>query len=120
MAGVADAVLFAGEQAIDDPEIRVGRWIFEEGGLFRGGRRQADQIEVDAAQQTAAVGHTGRFESPRLMAGGEKRINRVCCVRRAGRGAGDGRPDERFERPERRRLLFRRRREPAAEAEQTR
>jgi hypothetical protein len=42
MAGVAGALLIAGEQAVNDFFVGVGRGIVEEGLLFLGSGRNAD------------------------------------------------------------------------------
>ena len=55
VAGVADAVLLAGQKAVDQLLVGVGRLVVQEGILLGRRRRNADQIEVDAAQQGTLV-----------------------------------------------------------------
>ena len=47
---IADAVLFAGEKAIDYFLVGLGRRLFEEGFLFGRCGRNADEVEINASQ----------------------------------------------------------------------
>ena len=60
MAAVANAMLLAGQQAIDQLFVSVGRFVVEKRVLLGGRRRDADQVQIDAAQQRALVGRADR------------------------------------------------------------
>ena len=63
------AVVRRGQQPVDDPGEGVGRIIAEEGRDLLGGRRQADQVEGDAADQGRLVGRRRRRQSDWPRAG---------------------------------------------------
>ena len=54
--GPALAVMGAGQQAIDQPLVGIGRAVGEEGRDLLGSRRQAEQVERQAANQGPPVG----------------------------------------------------------------
>ena len=65
VAGPALAVVRAGEQAIDQLLVGVGRSVVHEGVHLLRRRRQADQVEGDAADERAAVGRWRRGQGLR-------------------------------------------------------
>ena len=62
---VADAVLLAGEQPVDHLLVGVRRLVAEERVLLGERRREADQVEGDAAEQRPLVGRTDRLQALR-------------------------------------------------------
>ena len=75
------AVLGAGQQPVDDLLVGVRRRVGEEGVQLLAGRRQADQVEVDAAQQGVRLrrGRTQRH-ALRWCARGQERVDRIAAA----------------------------------------
>ena len=85
------AIAVAREQGIDRLLVAVGL----EGGELLGRRRQADEIEIDAAAERGGVGLRRRREPLRGKVRGDDRVDRT----RAGGDSGHGRPLREHERP---------------------
>jgi hypothetical protein len=66
---VTDGVLLVGEEAVDDFFESVGRVVSEKGVELGWRRRDACEIEVNAAEQRGFVSGTGGFESTRFEPG---------------------------------------------------
>jgi len=81
------------QQAVDQPLIGRRRGVGDEGGDLLGGRRQARQVERDAADQGGGAGHRRRLQA--LL--GEFRAHEMIDRRRALRGSFG--PPERTPRP---------------------
>ena len=77
MAAVADAVLLAGQQPVHHLFVGVGGLVVEERFLFGGRGRDADQVEVNAAQQRALI-RWATGSSPGPVFGGDEGIDGVC------------------------------------------
>ncbi len=107
------AVVRAGQQPIDHLFVGVGRSVLEKGVLFVEGRRQAGQVEGDAAQQAQLLGgrrwfHPGGIlaredegvdgvDAPGLVVDGRqvRPPRRLEQGRRSGRGpAGEGQEEQ--------------------------
>ena len=71
------AILRAVEEAIDHLLVGVIGGVGEEGEPLFGGGDQADQVEVDPAEERPLVGVGARPEPARLVLGGEERVDRV-------------------------------------------
>ena len=97
VAAVADAVLLAGEQAVDDLFVSVRRFVVEEGVLLGGRRRDADQVEIDAAQERALVGRTDGLH---LLFCIHRLDERVDGIRDRGRRCRECRTRQRLQGPE--------------------
>ena len=84
--GETFAVVRAGEQAFHQPGVGVGRAIGDEGiHLFRRGR-QAEEVEVEAAGERAAVGLADGAETLRTQPGLDQRVDGRVHGRRGGLG----------------------------------
>ena len=83
MAAIANAVLVAGQKAVDQFFIGVGRFVVEVSLLFGRRGRDADEVHIHAAQQRALVGGADRrhlfFHIQRLDEGVDR-------IHAAGRG----------------------------------
>src|SRR5262249_53855790 len=88
----------------DQPLVGVGRIVLEEGRYVLGGRRQADQVKGDPADQGHLLGRRRRRQAVRFEAGEDEPIDwrggPVGVVHRGGGGGAD-----RPEGPERSGLL---------------
>ena len=93
MPGPALAMAGRRQQAVDQPLIGRRRGVGDEGGDLLGGRRQARQVERDAADQGGGAGHRRRLQA--LL--GEFRAHEMIDRRRALRGNFG--PPERTPRP---------------------
>ena len=87
-----------GEQAVDQPLVGVGPAVGDEGVDLLGGRRQAGQVEPEAADQGRPVGLGGGGEAERFQLGEDEGVDRVADPRRHPDG-GDVGPDGGDERP---------------------
>ena len=85
MPAIADAVLLAGQQLIDELFIGVGRFVAEKRLLLLGRRRNADEIEIHAPHERRSIGRADWFQSLGPMLSGNERIDRV---RRIGHPTG--------------------------------
>lgn len=56
VAAPSFAVVLAGQQAIDEPLVRIGLWICNKGRDFARGRREAQEVKVQPADQGSSVG----------------------------------------------------------------
>ena len=97
MAGVAHAVLFAGEQMVHGLFVSLRGRVLEKSVLFGGRRRQANEIQIDAAQQSALVRRAGGREPLLPILGGDESINGIGGL---GYACGDFGANDRLENPE--------------------
>ena len=86
--GPANSVLRVGEKMIDNFVVGVGGLIFEKCVLFGDGRRESDEVEIEAAQEGQLIGWRGGLETFVLPGGGDEGVDRIGGVRR-NRGAND-------------------------------
>ena len=104
-AGPAFAIPRAGEQSFHQPLIGIGRSVGAEGIEFGGRRRQADEIEMNAAAERGPVGLRARRE-PLLFEPFEDEavdlVLRPAGLRRVGLGFRHGWPRGLLKRPVRR------------------
>src|SRR5439155_26537929 len=77
VAAPALAVLRTLEKAIDDLLVSFRVAITEKGVQFLGCRRQADQIEVDAAQKDGAARLRPGFQAVPFVEGGNERVDGI-------------------------------------------
>jgi hypothetical protein len=77
VAGVPDTVLLAGEQMVHHLLVRVGSSICQECGLLRRRGRNADEVQVDAAEQGGFIGWGCRRQTLIGSFGCQERIDRV-------------------------------------------
>ena len=96
VTGVALAVGGGGEETIDESLVGVGPGVGEEGVDLGWRRREAGQVEGDAAEERGAIRFGGESQALLLEGREEERIDR-----RSRRAAhqGDVRPADRSERP---------------------
>ena len=81
------AIMGTGEQPIDECLVGVGIGVVDERVDFVGSRRQADQVEREAADQGAAIGLGAGLESLLFERGQDERVDRRACpVRSCDRG----------------------------------
>ncbi len=75
------AVLRRRQQPIHDLLVGIRRVVGDEGGLLVAGRRQPDQVQVDAPQQERLVGGRLLTEPALLAFGGQESVNRIADPR---------------------------------------
>ena len=98
MAGPTLSVCRAVEQIVDEPVVGLGRFVGQERFRFSGGRGQAGQDEVGAAEPRAAVGGRRRCDAVLLQSRLDEGIDRSFHPP-FFRGFGHGRPLGRHEGP---------------------
>ena len=73
--GHALAVVRRGQQAVDELRVGVRRLILDEGFDFLRGRRQAEQVGMEATRERPTVGFVGRREALRFEARFDERVD---------------------------------------------
>ena len=76
------AVTRTGQQFVHDLLVGVRRVVGEEGVQLVSRRRQADQVEVNPAEQHFFFGGRSRLQAALLMFGGNEGVDRIACPSR--------------------------------------